>query len=285
MAMKRILIADGNVPADRETIARFNGCAPSGMFDLLLRRGWSDIETEIVFPTDAGARSSLPLENYAGILITGSNSNIYKREPGTLRQIDFAKAAFASGTPIFGVCWGLQLAVVAMGGDVQPSRAELCGCEVPFASAVRLSEAGRQHPMHANRAEVFDAFAFHSDEVTRLPPNSTITAVNENSVQGVEIGCGKSAFWGVQYHPELTGSSMAGFIRGSAGELIAGRRYSSAAEVEAAAVAVEKFAPGVPISDPDRGHFNSIDAERFEFRPLEIANWIERQVIISDSEA
>ncbi|WLE00823.1 type 1 glutamine amidotransferase (plasmid) [Agrobacterium leguminum] len=279
MTMKRVLIADGNIPADRAVFTRFNGCAPSGMFDQLLRTGWSNIETEILYPTDADAAPSLPLEGYDGILFTGSNSNIYKREPGTLRQIEFARAAFESGTPVFGVCWGLQLATVALGGEVQPSRAEACGCEAPFASAIKLLDEGLAHPMHAGRTEVFDAFAFHSDEVTVLPPNATITAANEHFIQAAEIRAGKSVFWGVQYHPELTGSGMAGFLRGSVRELLAGRRFDSAERIEEAAEAMDSFGPGSQILERDRHLFTGIDTRRFEFRPLELVNWVERLVL------
>lgn len=280
MARIRILIADGNVLADRAVFTRTGGCAPSGIFDRLLRSGRSDIETEILFPTDESARSRFPLGGYDGILITGSRSNIYKREPETLRQIEFARAAFASGTPMFGVCWGLQLATVAMGGEVARSRAGRT-CEVPFATGVRLTEEGRAHPMHVSRPDIFDSFSFHSDEVTRLPENATMTAFNRNFIQAAEIRGGGSIFWGVQYHPEASGRDMAGFLRGCIGDLIAGERYRHSAEVEAAALAVSQFDRYAQIPEENRFHFDEIDVSRFEFRPLEITNWIERLVIPS----
>ncbi len=258
-----------------------NGSAPSGIFDRLLRSGWSDIETEILFPTDENGRSRLPLEGYDGILISGSSSNIYKREPETLRQIEFARAAFASGTPMFGTCWGLQLATVAMGGEVAPGQATGCACEAPFATDIRLTEAGRSHPMHLSRREVFDTFAFHFDEVTRLPENATMTASNHNFIQAAEIRGGKSVFWGVQYHPELSGADMAGFMRGCVSELVAGGRYRNGTEVEEAARAISQFELTRTIPEQDRHHFDEIEVGGFEFRPIEITNWITRLVIPS----
>ena len=277
----RILIADGCVPADRAHITRFNGGAPSGIFDRLLRSRWSNIETEILFPTDKNARSRLPLEGYDGILISGSSSNIYKREPETLRQIEFARAAFDLGTPMFGICWGLQLATVAMGGEVARSQAPDCACEAPFATGIRLSKAGWAHPMHLSRREVFDSFAFHFDEVTRLPENATMTASNRNFIQAAEIRGGKSIFWGVQYHPELSGSDMAGFLRVYVKELVARRRYRDNADVEQAAQAMSQFTHNRPLPAHVHSSFEEIDLDRFEFQPLEITNWIERLVIPS----
>lgn len=273
--MTRVLIADGNIPADRRLFTKYNGCAPSGMFEQLLRANWPGIETEICYPTDPGAISSLPPEGYDGILFTGSNSNIYKREPETLRQIEFAQAALASGTPVFGVCWGLQLATVALGGEVQPSRSKACRCEVPFASGIRLHEDMRSHAMHRGRPDMFDAFAFHSDEVTMLPPGSTVTASNDYFIQAAEIRCGKSVFWGVQYHPELTGPGLAGFLRGSANELVAGGRYENEREIESAASALDSFAPEATVSEHESHHFSRIHVSSFNFRPIEIINWID----------
>jgi GMP synthase (glutamine-hydrolysing) len=198
-----------------------------------------------------------------------------------LRQIEFARAAFASGTPIFGICWGLQLATVAMGGEVTPIQATDCACEAPFATGIRLSKAGRAHPMHLSRREVFDSFAFHFDEVTRLPENATMTASNRNFIQAAEIRGGKSIFWGVQYHPEMAGPDMANFLRGCGRELVAGGRYRDRSEVEEAARAVSQFDLAGSIAEQDRRHFDEIDVGRFEFQPIEIANWIKRLVIPS----
>ena len=61
--------------------------------------------------------------------------------PSVTRQIDFARAAFAAGVPVRGSCWGLQLAVAALGGSV---RRNPRGRELPIARAITVTEAGRQ---------------------------------------------------------------------------------------------------------------------------------------------
>lgn len=275
----RILVADGNGPEDRAAIAATNGCPPSEMLGRLLRSARADIEPELFYPTDATARSELPFEDYDGILITGSKSNIYKQEPETLRQIEFAKAAVASGTPMFGVCWGLQLVSVAMGGEVK--RAAHSRYEVPFAPDIHLTAAGQSHPLHLGRPEHFDAFAFHSDEVTRLPDGATVTASNRYFIQAAEFKFGQTVFWGVQYHPELSGQDMGGFLRGHVRELAAAGVYNDEIEAGRAADVFSRFAPGALLPTGDRSFFESIDAQSFEFRPLELTNWIEQLVIPS----
>jgi GMP synthase (glutamine-hydrolysing) len=275
----RILICDGNSAVDRASFKKFVGCTPSKHFERLLKHHNSELRTDIAYPADPDPLYVLPLGAYDGILFTGSNSHIYKREPGTLRQIEFAKAAFASGTPMFGVCWGLQLATVAAGGDVQPNRADENVCEAPFASGIRLTEQGRSHPMHHLRPDEFDAFSFHSDEVVSLPEDAIVTARNRNFVQAAEIKHGKSTFWGVQYHPELSGLDQAGFLRESAASLVAGGSYETHNHVESAAQAISRFKSGVEMPEESLIHFETINMSAFDFRPLEILNWITHLVI------
>lgn len=279
MATLRILVSEGNEQADREVFTEHNGSPPSGMFEKLLHRLRPEIESEIILTADAGAAPRRDLSEYDGILFTGSNSNIYKMTDGTRRQIDFAKSAFASGTPMFGICWGLQLATVAAGGVVGPSQAADCKCEVPFAFGVRLCDEGRDHPMHLGRPEVFDTFGFHSDQVIQLAPGSHVTARSRHFIQALEITSAKSVFWGVQYHPELDGSETAGFLRGSVRELVDGEVYSSLEAIEAVAEALDRFGPDSPPTAADKALFGPLDLSSFDFRPIELMNWLEHMVV------
>lgn len=279
MTKLRILISEGNELSDREIFTRHNGCAPSGMFEKLLHGLRSDLETEILLTTDVGQRPHRNLEDYDGILFTGSNSNIHKMTAGTRRQIEFATAAFESGTPMFGICWGLQLATVAAGGEVGPSQSVDCKCEAPFSHGVELSDEGLSHPMHLGRHKIFDTFGFHSDQITKLAPGSRVTARNRDFIQGVEITCKKSVFWGVQYHPELDGPDTAGFMRGSIQELVDGGVYSSLEDIENVARALDRFEPGRVPSEADMGLFGPLNLHTFDFRPLELINWLEHMVV------
>ncbi|MBI1985491.1 MAG: hypothetical protein HYS64_02200, partial [Rhodospirillales bacterium] len=53
------------------------------------------------------------------------------------------------------------------------------------------------------KAEVFDGFISHVDEVTHLPPGAVLLASNAfTRVQAVAVRQGPGVFWGLQYHPE-----------------------------------------------------------------------------------
>lgn len=213
----RILIAEGNPPAMRGRHAATSGQDPSVFYGDVLGHVAGGLgltlRIDICYPADDGA--NLPagedLTGYDGVAITGSGLNLWKAERESLAQVEFARAVFAAGTPFFGSCWGLQVAAAAAGGEVKLNPR---GREIGVARSIRLTEAGRRHPLHADRTEVFDAPAIHSDEVAVLPPaGAVVTATNALcAVQAAEIAFGAGVFWGVQYHPEYTFAELGGIL-------------------------------------------------------------------------
>lgn len=158
---------------------------------------------DVAFPVE---QEHLPdtqdLQRYAGILLTGSALNIYDTAPEVTRQLDFAAHCFAAGVPIYGSCWGLQIAVTVAGGRIGKSKN---GREFGISKAIQLTDAGKKSPFFANKPAVFDAYCIHEDDTHELPDNTTILASNLHSeVQALSINYKKSAFFGVQYHPEFT---------------------------------------------------------------------------------
>jgi GMP synthase (glutamine-hydrolysing) len=153
----------------------------------------------------------LSLADFDGIAWTGSPLSAYDGNPIVIAQIDLARAAFHSGVPGFGSCWGLQVMCTALGGRV---RANPNGYEVGVARAVTLNNDGRAHPMFEGKAPVFDCLATHYDEVAELPVNARLLASNAMSrVQAIEIVEGSNMFWGVQYHPEYDLRQIAAILR------------------------------------------------------------------------
>lgn len=209
--MLRLLVLEGNTAAGRQRIAESAGATPADSYAAVLRSLAPRAVVDVATPADASLELPQPLDAYDGIAITGSALNIYEREIESLRQIDLVREIFARGIPMFGSCWGLQLATVAAGGEVGLNSA---GREVAFARRITLTDGGRDHPMHAGRPLVFDAPAIHSDIVTRLPQGAIVTAWNTMcEVQAAEIHFGSGIFWGVQYHPEYRVHDVAAVIR------------------------------------------------------------------------
>ena len=127
------------------------------------------------------------------------------------RQIELARAALDAGTPVFGSCWGLQVLTVAAGGSVRKNPK---GREIGFGRGIKLTDAGRKHPMYVGKPEVFNAPTVHLDEVETLAPGTMVLATNQVSqVQSAEIRVNGAVAWGVQYHPEYPLREIAAIVR------------------------------------------------------------------------
>jgi GMP synthase (glutamine-hydrolysing) len=216
----RLLVVDGYTREQRDDHARGYGLTASEAYAAELRRIEPASTAEICCPADADA--SLPagadLASYDGIFLTGSSLHIYRLEPAVTRQIALMRAIYASGTPCFGSCWGLQVAAVAAGGTVAENPK---GREVGFARAITRSEAGRGHALLAGRPAAFDAPAIHLDAVVAPPPGARVLAGNAlTPVQAAEIVHQGGTFWGVQYHPEFSLGQLAAILRRGDGLLV-----------------------------------------------------------------
>lgn len=136
--------------------------------------------------------------------------------------------AVDAAIPLLGICLGHQLAASALGGQVQRNPAGRALGLIPVA----LTPAGQGDVLLAG-TDGHSALQYNDDIVTRLPAGATTLAVApDGSIQAARYG---PAAWGVQFHPELTPATFAGWLDSDA-ELPASVRHGLAA---AAAGAVE----------------------------------------------
>jgi GMP synthase (glutamine-hydrolysing) len=219
--MPNILIAEGTPAVWQEERAGFGLPSNFSLFAAAVQLHDPGISCTSVNIADGEALPfGTTLSDFDAVMFPGSPLHIYDKMPCVTRQIDFARAVFAAGVPVWGSCWGLQLAVVALGGSV---RRNPRGRELPIARAITVTETGRTHPLLASRPAVFDALCSHLDEIEKLPPNSQILAANElSAVQAITTQIpGRGSFHGTQYHPEHTLAVSAALIEMRAAELVA----------------------------------------------------------------
>lgn len=270
--MLRLLVVEGNTPAGRRRIAESAGATPAESYAGVLRAIAPNAIVDICTPADGDGTTPQPLDSYDGLAITGSSLNIYERDIASLRQIDFVREVFARGIPMFGSCWGLQLATVAAGGEVGLNPA---GREVAFARKIALTSAGCDHPMHATREAVFDAPAIHSDIVTRLPQVAIVTARNAMSeIQAAEIRFGRGVFWGVQYHPEYGLHDIAAVIRRYGQTLVTEGFFADIAELDRYASDLSTLAANQQRRDIAWRLGFGDDIMKESVRQTELSNWI-----------
>jgi GMP synthase (glutamine-hydrolysing) len=274
-----LLVVDA-YDGDGRAALRAAGGTPAGQLyarELKAVEGRSEIDIYILAIT--GGDDHLPgtaLDDYDGIIWTGSNLSIHKLGQTVRTQIDLARAAFDSGVPQFGSCWAIQLAAVAAGGACA---ANPRGREFGIARTITPTPEGKAHPLLRGRGDAFDAFTSHEDIVVSLPDGASHLAGNEFSeIQALEARSGRGTFWAVQYHPEYDFHEVARLATLRRDQLIRQGRFRDEGE---AINFIEDFEQ-LHVNPADEAlserHSVSIDVSDPSMRRLELRNWLDAQV-------
>ncbi|MSO67307.1 MAG: type 1 glutamine amidotransferase [Pseudolabrys sp.] len=279
MPSPRLLVIEGNSPQTMAEHVAAGGMPASKGYSDLLCEVLPGAMVDICYPGDPAA--VLPegesLTGYDGIAITGSSLHIYNGGVEVMRQVDLVRVALSTGTPVFGSCWGLQVITAAAGGSVRKNPK---GREIGFGRGIRLTEAGRKHPMYVGKLDVFNAPTVHLDEVEALPPGATVLATNAVSdIQSAEIRTNGSVAWAVQYHPEYPLREVAAITRRIGTRLIEEGFFADVADIKT-------FSDDLDTLDRDPDckrlawrHGISKNVLDKKLRVSEVANWIEFQVL------
>jgi GMP synthase (glutamine-hydrolysing) len=279
MSQPRILVIDGNRAATRTAQVAAGGQATGeGYAQVLQQLAPLPLSCDIVRPADGEVRlpAGVALADYNGAVMTGSALNVYDGGAHIERQIELARAVFASAVPFFGSCWGLQVAVTAAGGRV---RRNPLGREFGFARRIELSAAGRQHPMFCGKPPVFEAVTVHRDDVEQLPDGTRVLASNEMGVQALELRLGAASAWAVQYHPEYSYAEIAATALRYADTLLADALFESRGELQQFVAELRQL-----MHSPDdrrltwkHGLGPAMQDERLKL--AELRNWLQLEVI------
>jgi GMP synthase (glutamine-hydrolysing) len=279
MPSPRLLVIEGNSPETLAEHIAVGGTAAHKGYSDLLRELMPGAIVDSAHPGDPSAL--LPdgeaLEGYDGVAITGSSLHIYDGGAPVTRQIELVRAVLSAGTPVFGSCWGLQVLTVAAGGSV---RRNPKGREIGFGRSIKLTEAGRKHPMYIGKPDVFNAPTVHLDEVETIAPGTTVLATNAMSeVQSAEIRHNGALAWGVQYHPEYPLREVAAIARRIGLRLIDEGFFLNDGDIKT-------FSNDLEVLDRDPGckrlswrHGIGQNVLDKKLRASEVANWIEFQVL------
>ena len=186
-------------------------------------------------PTSADfAQSSALVERLDGVLIPGGDDfpprdparyspDVFDLAPSS--QLDFDRsllqAAIASGKPLLGICYGMQLLVLEAGGALYPhlpvdleqrnpviahgGGKEITHHDVDFAKGSRLAEVVARSALRVNSR--------HHQGVRDAGTLSVSARSSDGLIEAVEAR-GNAFALGVQWHPEsLEGPAGAGLIR------------------------------------------------------------------------
>lgn len=274
------LIIDGYPAPSREKFRRTGVKLAWEQYRDMLHRHMPGARYQVLLPSDANAElaAGTSLESFDGVLWTGCNLTIFElSDERVVRMIELGRRIYELGVPSYGSCWGLQIAVVAAGGEVQKNPR---GREMGLARKIHLTAAGRDHPFYRGKPAVFDGFISHYDEVTRLPPGAVHLATNDfTRVQAAAVTHGKGTFWAVQYHPEYDLHEMARLLVAREERMLREGFFADRAELPALIERMEALhrAPGRKDLRWQLGIDDDVlDADR---RQIEFANWLRELVV------
>ena len=221
--MKKLLIVEGNLIEENESFSAAGIQTHTESLKDSLNYYTKELEFDVVNPSSDENLDSIKnkLPKYNGLIWGGSSLNIYNDTAEIRRQIEFMKECQKRVKNILAICWGMQVAVTAAGGEVKKAN----GSHIGIANEIVINKNGLSHPLYENKDKKFNSPAFNFDEVKTLPQNAICLASNKiNKVQSVFFKINETNVWGLQYHPEITYEKMISLIEFRKDKLIKNRK-------------------------------------------------------------
>jgi GMP synthase (glutamine-hydrolysing) len=178
-------------------------CPPGWMGDWLSEAGF-ELDVRRPYLTDA-----LPadLSEHRSMVVLGGATNAYADavHPWLTDVKSLLRSAVDDGTPTLGICLGLQLMTVALGGEVHRNpHGQQIG--VP---AVGWLPAAHDDALFGPLTGARIAVQWNDDVVRDLPATSVVLArTPRQEIQAVRFA---PTMWGVQWHPEAGVDIIAGW--------------------------------------------------------------------------
>lgn len=275
-----ICIFNGYPQKSRDKFDQSNVGHPHNFYRDFLTQYVPNANVDVLFVADLGV--GLPtgagLTSYDGYIWTGSDLTIYHHDdPRVIRQIELAQAIYQAGVPSYGSCWGVQMAAVAAGGEVQLNPN---GREWGIGRNIQQTDAGKESQLLRGKPEHFDGFEMHLDHVTKLPPGATLLATNGHTgVQALAVKHKQGVFWATQYHPEYNLYEMARLIAARAAPLVREGFFENRAAVQAYADKMNALSQNPDSVELRREMQVGEDILGVEIRQQELRNWIDHLVL------
>ena len=258
--MKKILIVEGNLKKENENFSQAGIQTHTQSLKDSLAFLTKEFTFDVVNPSsDENTQIfNQKLQTYDGLIWGGSSLNIYNDTPEIRKQIEFMKNCQDKVKNILAICWGMQVAVTAAGGEVRKAKNPHIG----IAKEIELNKYGLKDPLYKDKDTRFNSPAFNFDEVIKLPENAVCLASNKvNRVQSIYFEINKNKVWGTQYHPEITYEKMINLIEFRKTRLIKIRKaFKNENDVEKHIASIKK----------------EILSTSKEKRMLELKNWLKQ---------
>lgn len=141
-----------------------------------------------LLPWDASAEAINDVKNPKGVILSGGPNSVYESEAPRLPEW-----VLDADLPVLGICYGMQLLTLALGGTVTSSDQREYG--LAEISLIRPSALFSDN-------DSTTVWMSHGDRVADLPPGFNLLARSANSPFAA-MGNAKRQIYGLQFHPEV----------------------------------------------------------------------------------
>lgn len=156
------------------------------------------IDTHNVFDTpEFGAEI---LEGYDALIVGGaSEASVMepKRYPFVLDCIGLLRECVRRDFPVFASCFGFQLAVLALGGEIIRDEKDFEMGSIP----ISLTENAANDLLLHDAPNGFYAVAVHRERSIACPPGAIALAYTDKCSHAFQVR--EKRFWAFQFHPEV----------------------------------------------------------------------------------
>ena len=188
--MKLLLMQIRHLPSVREEETR----------SFLHYCGLGEHELDILNVFDTPQFGPEVLEGYDALLVGGaSEASVLEPETYTAVPycIDLLKHTLDSELPVFASCFGFQLAVLALGGEIIRDEKDFEMGSIP----ISLRPAAADDLLMHDTPDGFHAIAVHRERSIHCPDGATELAYTDQCSHGFKVD--GRPFWAFQFHPEV----------------------------------------------------------------------------------
>ena len=150
-----------------------------------------------IWPYD-NCQDAIEEKKPSGIILSGGPETVTAADTPRIPQ-----QVFELGVPVLGICYGMQAMAAQLGGRVATSEAHEYGyAQVRARSHSKLLKDIEDHTTPEGYG-MLDVWMSHGDRVEELPPGFHVIAETDNAPLA-GMADEERAFYGIQFHPEVT---------------------------------------------------------------------------------
>ncbi|MDJ0625292.1 MAG: type 1 glutamine amidotransferase [Candidatus Caenarcaniphilales bacterium] len=140
------------------------------------------------------------LDSYDSLFVGGaSEASVLEPDkyPFVLKSEELLLKAIDINKPVFASCFGFQLAVTALGGQIIRDQKDYEMGSIP----IQLTTKAKDDVLLKDTPNNFHAISVHRERATKLPANCELLAYTDQCCHSFKLT--NKPFWAFQFHPEV----------------------------------------------------------------------------------